>query len=70
LARWPRCRDGQGVIRSYQEGELTVPLLTTKLYIPPVRPELVSRPRLIEQLEAGLAVSLPRGERLLTEVPT
>ena len=31
------------------------PLLQTKLYIPPVRPELVSRPRLIERLNAGLA---------------
>jgi LuxR family maltose regulon positive regulatory protein len=31
-------------------------LLATKLYIPPVRPELVSRPRLIEQLNAGLTV--------------
>jgi len=29
-------------------------LLATKLYIPPVRPELVSRPRLIERLNAGL----------------
>jgi LuxR family maltose regulon positive regulatory protein len=29
-------------------------LLTTKLYIPPVRPGLVSRPRLIERLNAGL----------------
>jgi LuxR family maltose regulon positive regulatory protein len=29
-------------------------LLATKLYIPPIRPELVSRPRLIEQLKAGL----------------
>ncbi|MFC2030566.1 tetratricopeptide repeat protein [Chloroflexota bacterium] len=29
-------------------------LLQTKLYIPPVRPELVSRPRLIEQLDEGL----------------
>jgi len=33
---------------------MTTPLLTTKLYIPPVRPELVSRPRLIERLKAGL----------------
>jgi LuxR family maltose regulon positive regulatory protein len=33
---------------------MTTPLLTTKLYIPPVRPELVLRPRLIEQLNAGL----------------
>ena len=30
------------------------PLLTTKLYIPPVRPKLVSRPRLIQRLNAGL----------------
>jgi LuxR family maltose regulon positive regulatory protein len=30
------------------------PLLQTKLYIPPIRPDLVSRPRLIEQLNAGL----------------
>ena len=29
-------------------------LLQTKLYIPPIRPELVSRPRLIERLNAGL----------------
>ncbi|MFQ5812728.1 MAG: hypothetical protein ACE5I2_06000 [Anaerolineae bacterium] len=45
---------------------MTTPLLTTKLYIPPVRPELVSRPRLIEQLNAGLhrkltLVSAPAG---------
>jgi LuxR family maltose regulon positive regulatory protein len=33
---------------------MTAPLLKTKLYIPPVRPELVPRPRLIEQLNAGL----------------
>jgi LuxR family maltose regulon positive regulatory protein len=30
------------------------PLLQTKLYIPPLRPESVSRPRLIERLSAGL----------------
>jgi len=30
------------------------PLLQTKLYIPPVRPELVPRTRLIERLDAGL----------------
>jgi LuxR family maltose regulon positive regulatory protein len=34
-------------------------LLATKLYIPPIRPELVSRPRLIERLNAGL---LTRGD--------
>jgi len=41
-------------------------LLTTKLYIPPIRPELVSRPRLIERLNEGLhrkltLVSAPAG---------
>jgi LuxR family maltose regulon positive regulatory protein len=45
---------------------MTMPLLTTKLYIPPVRSELVSRPRLIEQLNAGLhrkltLISAPAG---------
>jgi LuxR family maltose regulon positive regulatory protein len=33
---------------------LTTPLLTTKLYVPPPRPNLVPRPRLIERLDAGL----------------
>jgi LuxR family maltose regulon positive regulatory protein len=42
------------------------PLLTTKLYIPPIRPELVSRPRLIERLNAGIyrkltLISAPAG---------
>ena len=45
---------------------MATPLLTTKLYIPPVRPELMSRPRLIERLNAGLhrkltLVSAPAG---------
>ena len=45
---------------------MSSPLLTTKLYIPPVRPELVSRPRLIERLNAGLhrkltLISAPAG---------
>jgi len=51
------------------------PLLQTKLYIPPVRPELVPRPRLIERLNAGLnrkltLISAPAGfgkTTLLTE---
>ena len=34
------------------------PLLTPKLYIPPVRPESVLRPRLIEHLNAGLGRKL------------
>jgi LuxR family maltose regulon positive regulatory protein len=37
---------------------MNAPLLTTKLYIPPVRQELVSRPRLIERLNAGLSRKL------------
>jgi len=49
-----------------RESELSTPLLTTKLYIPPVRPELVSRPRLIQRLNQGLyrkltLVSAPAG---------
>ena len=31
-------------------------LLTTKLYIPPIRPDLVPRPRLIQRLDEGLRV--------------
>ena len=45
---------------------MATPLLQTKLYIPPLRPELVPRPRLIERLNAGLdrkltLVSAPAG---------
>jgi hypothetical protein len=44
---------------------MTTALLRTKLHIPPVRPERVSRPRLIERLNAGpprkcTLVSAPR----------
>jgi LuxR family maltose regulon positive regulatory protein len=43
-----------------------IPLLTTKLYIPPLRQEMLSRPRLIERLNAGLVrkltlISAPAG---------
>lgn len=40
---------------------MSTPLLTTKLHIPPMRPKLVSRPRLIERLNEG-----PRSGRKLT----
>lgn len=40
---------------------MSTPSLKTKLYIPPFRRELVSRPRLIERLSAG-----PRSGRKLT----
>jgi LuxR family transcriptional regulator, maltose regulon positive regulatory protein len=33
---------------------VAIPLLKTKLYLPPARPDLVSRPRLVERLEEGL----------------
>lgn len=33
---------------------MAIPILSTKLYIPPSRPKRVSRPRLIEQLDEGL----------------
>jgi LuxR family maltose regulon positive regulatory protein len=33
---------------------MSTPLLTTKFYIPPPRPNLVSRPRLLERPNAGL----------------
>jgi LuxR family maltose regulon positive regulatory protein len=45
---------------------VSTPLLKTKLYIPPPRPELVPRPRLIERLNVGLhrkltLISAPAG---------
>ena len=45
---------------------MAVPILVTKLFIPAVRPELVRRPRLIEQLNRGLSrkltlISAPAG---------
>jgi LuxR family maltose regulon positive regulatory protein len=45
---------------------MTMSILATKLYIPPLRPEVVSRPRLIERLNEGLhcrltLISAPAG---------
>jgi LuxR family maltose regulon positive regulatory protein len=45
---------------------MSTPLLSTKLFVPPLRPELVPRPRLIERLNAGMdrkltLVSAPAG---------
>ncbi len=37
---------------------MATPLLTTKLYVPPVRPEWVPRPHLIERLNEGLSGKL------------
>jgi LuxR family maltose regulon positive regulatory protein len=41
-------------------------ILETKLYVPPVRPELVSRPRLIERLSTGLVAESGGFARKLT----
>src|SRR5216683_861716 len=46
--------------------ENVTPILATKLYIPPLRPNVVSRPRLIERLNEGLhrnliLISAPAG---------
>ena len=45
---------------------MPTPLLATKLYIPPLRPNVVSRPRLLERLNEGLhrkltLISAPAG---------
>ncbi|MEZ4711242.1 MAG: hypothetical protein R3A44_28850 [Caldilineaceae bacterium] len=45
---------------------MSTPILATKLYIPPPRPNLVRRPRLLERLNAGLhgkltLISAPAG---------
>lgn len=52
---------------------MAMPLLATKLYIPPVRSELAPRPRLIERLDAGLhrkltLISAPAGSGKTTLV--
>ncbi len=36
------------------EGRMASTLLTTKVYVPPVPPDLIARPRLIERLNANL----------------
>src|SRR4051794_3875219 len=38
---------------------MSTPLLTTKLYLPPPRPDVVPRPRLIARLDEGLPRPLP-----------
>ncbi len=43
---------------------MSMPILNTKLYIPPTRPELVSRPRLIERLNEGLGQNQGFGRKL------
>ena len=43
---------------------METPLLQTKLYIPPLRPEFVPRPRLIEQLNEGLRQNQGFGRKM------
>ncbi len=43
---------------------MSIPILTTKLYIPPTRPELVLRPHLIERLNEGLSKNQGFGRKL------
>ncbi|MBP1694657.1 MAG: LuxR family transcriptional regulator, partial [Chloroflexi bacterium] len=38
----------------FYNGSMSAPILATKLYIPPLRPKIVPRPRLIERLNTGL----------------
>src|SRR3954467_5482933 len=45
---------------------MSTPILTTKLYLPPCRPNVVLRPRLVERLNEGLhrkltLISAPAG---------
>ena len=51
--------------------QASAPVLTTKFYVPPFRLEMVSRPHLVEQLNAGLhrkltLISAPAGFRKTT----
>src|SRR5437660_140654 len=47
---------GQGTndLGSRWRRENVTPILATKLYLPPLRPNVVSRPRLLERLNQGL----------------
>ncbi len=46
-------RKGQ-VAQEGTEADMTTPILATKLYIPPLRPHVVIRPRLLKRLNEGL----------------
>lgn len=39
----------------HYNGSMSAPIVATKLFIPPSRPGIVSRPRLVERLDRGLA---------------
>src|SRR5947209_8961427 len=55
------CRkEEQGRPQKGYEAGMPTPILATKLYVPPLRPEMVSRPRLLGQLNEGLQRKLIR----------
>lgn len=51
-------RAQQAVLRQPRRRTAGIPLVTTKLLLPPVRPQIVARPRLIERLQDGLTRKL------------
>jgi hypothetical protein len=46
--------------------QVSTPLLKTKLYVPPIRSELVPRPRLIERLAMAKPRCLVNGPRIVS----
>src|SRR3984893_11450342 len=57
---------GKNDLGSRRRREKVTPILATKLYIPPLRPNVVIRPRLLERLNEGLhrnltLISAPAG---------
>src|SRR3989440_12908921 len=59
-------KEEQGRPQKGYEAGMPTPILATKLYVPPPRPELVNRPRLLAQLNEGLhrkliLISAPAG---------
>ncbi len=49
---------GKNYLGSRWRREQVTPILATKLYLPPLRPNVVNRPRLIERLNEGLRCKL------------
>jgi len=50
----------RSVVSSFRSRPSTAcaPLLTTKLFVPPPRPDHLSRPRLVSRLEEGMRLGL------------
>src|ERR1700738_3165541 len=67
VSRDASCRkEEQGRPQKGYEAGMPTPILATKLYVPPLRPEMVNRPRLLAQLNEGLhrkliLISAPAG---------